>query len=677
MSRDSRGIGAGPKTGVPRQAREYTFREFLPIYGDGFVASWCSAWAKAFELENPTSVEKWYQPVRRFLATVALLGDTRGPAKSLAEILRTAPTEIDESTLSSAIRHVASLALDVNDTLLFCDVQMRTRVNFVHALNAGLRRLNHVGLLPDFKPASILRRSYRPRHIPSLAEIGRAGREPVKVAVGLSLEEHASVVAHLASTRLEALRGCLEHEFLVEAERFEKGRIWLARDDLPSAEEIDYILQHGSRYRPRGDISGLINEFHAAFSIREDDLPSLPIRWLSRYRGGIINLNPLSERERMLIEFAGGKTAIYAYFEATKIATNALIGLLLIDTAMNVSSVEQLPVDPFVASNTRGRRRIATIASHKMRAGGATVLGHLVEEEAELPGVDERFPLSTVRAIALYQAMSEPLRARGRVQKNSEVDEHLLITTIGKGNSGLVTSDCRSATTQWWPEFIKRNSENEVIGGLPIARNMIRTTVIQLRTSKSGFGHALAQSLGQHKSAATTIGYIDAPWLKAQLAEQIRSFQDLFEAAVTVDLDGYLLGLGFDEETLRKRRAGAIENGLDFFCAAREVPDARPSSTPTCDPLNPCEDCPIRRFHPSRDNLECLCTVHRALVLAEEHLPMANPQRWAAVWLPWRAVTEAYVQKIRRSSLKPLLMEIESSIRQRVNNGILDLPMVS
>lgn len=677
MGRDSREVGAGPKTGIPRKAREYTFREFLPVYGVDFVSSWCAAWAKAFQLENPTSVEKWYQPVRRFLAAVALLRDTDGPAKSLAEKLTTAPSEIDEPTLSLAIRHVASLAVDVNDSLLFSNVQMRTRVNFVHTLNAGLRRLNRVGLLPDFKPASVLRRSYRPRHIPSLAEIGRAGRQHATVAVGLSLEEHASAVAHLASTRLDALRDCLEHEFLLEAERFERGRICLERKDLPTAEEIDHVLKRGSRYRPRANISGLINEFRVAFSIKDDDLPCLPVRWLSRYRNGVVDLNSLSERERMLIEFAGGKAAIYAYFEATKVATNALIGILLIDSAMNVSSIEQLPIDPFVSSTARGRRRIATIASHKMRAGGATVFGHLVEDEAELAGISGRSRLSSVRAIKLYQGMSEPLRARGRAQNNPEVDEHLLLTTIGKGNSGLVTSDCRSASNQWWPEFIKRISSNETIGGLPISRNMIRTTVIQLRTSKSGFGHALAQSLAQHKSPATTLGYIDAPWLKAQLAEQIRSFQDLFEAAVTVDLDDYLFKLGFDDEILAKRRADAVEHGLDFFCVAQEPVDARTSSTPTCNPLRPCENCPIRRFHPSRQNLECLCTVHQALLLAEQHMPIANPQRWAAVWLPWRAVTEAYMLKIKRSSLKPLLIEIESSVQQRIHNGILELPMVS
>jgi hypothetical protein len=314
-----------------------------------------------------------------------------------------------------------------------------------------------------------------------------------------------------------------------------------------------------------------------------------------------------------------------------------------------------------------------------MRAQGKLVHASLVDEgEADLPLHDSRHELSCLVAIEQYQKMSEPLRRRAREQ-GANCSELLFLHPQGTSvNGGKVISNVgQGFAGEYWPAFLKRHISDPVIGGLPITRSMIRQTVILLRGGRSDFSTAPAQALAEHKKAGTTATYLDANFMRRQLDEQIRVFMELFEAVLAQGVPNALKLTQTDHDTFNERRLTAMECGLDFACVAL-VPDTEPARSygPTCTPLQPCDKCPVRRFVPNHENLLTLHLAHRALVEAEGDFSGSNPARWVKIWLPWRALTEAYVAKLKASPHAVNYRRIVQSADAMVASGRLSLPIV-
>lgn len=686
---------------VSAHLRPWSFEQLVPIYGSRFSIALARAWGEATSQRPKLSVAKDWGAFTRFMLTAAGLAEqTKGGRCSafVDHVREQFPEQVDDLVMTEAVEAIASRVRDRGDRTVMLSANRSTRCNFIWSLNSALRGLAEVDFFPEISPSKALPRpSAELPCIPCLAELTPTGRAAILVPDGLSLDRHATAILDLNVQRLEALRRCLERELEEEYACFRMGLQIISDDSLPSGEQIELALTaadwRDSRTYGERIAQALRNEFG-----EDCDFLKLAVRWAAMACGGIVRAKTAQRGQQELLALAGGSREVVRHLEATRVTANAVFGMLLVDTGFNVGALEDLPAYPFVGAAKRGRVTIETISARKARAGGRTVSAALAgpriphtagpqvsdelsatkEMEAQLPVKDRDHKISGKDAIRIYTEMSAPIRRRALSQgQKGELDGFWLISFGHSANSGRITGKIATAGAQWWPDFIRRQSSDPLLGGLPITRRMIRTTVLQIHSARAGYSHTVAQNLAGHISGATTMAYIDTPWFRGQLAAQIRNFQDLLEAALLEGVQGAeTLGIGKDE--LQRRVEVGLEAGLDFVCVRERTPKVRrPAANPTCDPLNPCDDCPVRRFVPSAENFLTLYVSHKALVLAETAFSLSNPARWEKIWLPWRVITETYVQKVRASPHKRQYDTIAVTAEQMISERTLSLPIVA
>jgi hypothetical protein len=681
---------------------DYDFSPLVPVYGSGFCGKITEIWQEAFGHERKASTRKWFNSLNRALLAIASLGEDnpQSPAGQVYLHLRDRPNvPTDAKTFFAAIHSVVSRVEDLNDDTIVNSPKRKTRRNFVSNLSSVVRRLATHRLFPSIGPikCNLASNPFEPK-LPCLAELTRTGRSsvPVSGTRALSLGEHVVAMLDLNIERLSSLRACLEREFVDEYRAFKLGQTWVARAGMPDAETVASAIaaasqilsprspgRHRRKYKrllPGTFIGRLKSQLGAA---DDNELKAIVVRYFhSRFPLGW-HTNRLPEPYRVLLAYIGSHE-IVRHLEANARATTAAFGILLIDTAFNVASLEDLPADPFVGSARHGKRRVSTIAARKMRARGKRVEGTLcstgpiVGQEAELPLCIPEGNISGVEVIECYLEMTEPLRERAKRQGNSEVARKLWVVSRGRSaNGGQVTNSLTTMGNTWWPAFLKRNASDPVIGGLRITRQHIRCTVLQIRSARNGFGHAIAQAVADHSHDSTTVSYLGAGWFRAQLERQIRAFQDVFEAALSRGVEGAYKKLGIDAQEFARRVELANEVGLDFTCSQKsENMDASVAPRPSCTPMDPCDICPSRQFIPNDENFRLLHLAHKALKQAEPTFIAQNPRRWLLVWFCWRALTEAYVRKIRRSPHKIRYERVTQTADAELTHGQIVLPII-
>jgi hypothetical protein len=325
---------------------------------------------------------------------------------------------------------------------------------------------------------------------------------------------------------------------------------------------------------------------------------------------------------------------------------------------------------------------IATVAARKIRANGKIVEGSiestgLIEGEAYVRVKGRNSSLSGGDVVRIYLEMSKPLRDRA----STEVAEMFWLVTAGRSSTGgPVSNYLGTMAVEWWPKFLKRHEADPVIGGLPITRQHIRSTELQINAARGGFGHELAQAIADHARDSTTMGYLGAGWFRKQLARQVREFMGLLEAVFVHRVPDVETRLGLTAEAFRSRldRARDVGLDLDFGCSGTQPPaEERAGSSASCTPLIPCDLCPVRHLVPSDESFRNLHLVHTALVRAEPAWIVQNPQRWMLVWMPWRAITEAYVRMIAKSPYKLQFARICKAVDTELAGGDVVLPIIA
>lgn len=643
-----------PVAVIPGSDSKGDFRSLVPLYGTHFCFRLARSFGRGCLGDAKESVDTYASALRRLFASIAALAIAAPDAACgrLFNHLTNTEGSPPEQMLSDAVQAVVEKIRDRNNHSIIVSKSDRTRMGLVGAINGGLRRLTEDDFLPLIRPAKYRRLSVvdLPK-IPTLAELAPGGRAPVAIHDGMSLDDHLSAVQTLNLERLAALRECLEKELLAEYEAFRRGQTFISTARVADIRAIQNCLKAVPLQSSRARLRGMVElQLKRAFGSACDFL-ALAVRWIAARRKGILRMGDMSKKEHAMISLAGGRRCVLPCLEASPVAANACFGILLIDTALNVAVLEELPQDPFIGKASRGQIKVGLLSGIKIRAGGKPVSAAISEFEEEyqasLPLKDSYNAVSGIEAIRMYQEMSAPIRKRC----SPKVAKCFWLQPFGTSlNGGPVVAGLKTAASTLWPNFLDRHKHHPVIGGLRITRQMIRTTVKSIRAVKNGFHHAIVQTLGDHSSPATTMGYILKPWIRAQLSEQVRSFQTLLEATLAENIPGAAESLGIDQDELRRRVEVGIEAGLDFVCVTLRPADQKNiAHGPTCDPLQPCDTCPVRRFVPTDENFITLHLAHRALRQAEGSLLAVNPERWAKIWLPWRAMTEAYVGKLRES----------------------------
>ena len=696
-----------PMEGVRIDAHErvYWFKELVPLYGENFTSRLGEAWGTANQGNRSNTVGKRWVTLKRFLVLVAgeAAVNLGGKCHQLVEHLQAdAYTAPSEALLTRAVNIITSKIRDKSNNTAISTDNDRTRDNFLHTLNAALRTLTKTSFFPEIDGIRGLGRPRRKSSALTLGELTTNDRPRATLPSALSLSEHSDAILTLSEARLKALKACLSTELNHEYSLFKYGRNTIDNDSLPSIKEITDALTNIRRCSWQERSLLISGRIKSTFGDHVTPL-QIAIRLIALKYNGRFFARDLPTSEYSLINICGGSLNVVRHLEATKISTNAAFAIVLCETGFNVSTLQNLRANPYVGKARRGKQWIATLGARKPRARGqmniATVRAHNIDDEFEihedvethvgysfyrsvaaLQITKENNEISALQALQIYQEMAAPLRKRALEQGDLFTLERFWLAPRGRAaNGGTVTSNIEHAGLHWWPEFIARHRDHPIIGGLPITRRMMRRTIFQVRMGNGSMDLPALQSSAGHRGSAQTLAYIDASWIRNRFSQLMRGFQELFEAAFIATMSSaQITRLGGSDAVNRDRSQRAYESGFDFICTntPAELLSTSYSRGPTCTPLVPCEDCPFRRFTPSDVNFRSLYLMDTALKRAEGHFIIANPARWAHIWLPWRAVTAAYANKIYKSPFKKQYIRAATEIDQQLEVGHLALPLI-
>ena len=699
---------------------DYDFSALRAEFGDQFCGRLAVDWARVFAAESSVTTKNRAYMARHFLSFIASAANSgpAGPASRVVEWFRgdCHPAPDSASWFHDVVVMYTTAMHDKSNRDVLHTTAARTRSNYIEITSNTFRTLSAYGRWPSSGAFRSLP-DRKEDKVPSLMELRWPGQDPwpdgrvvltdvlmdprVALALGidpaevgaLDLERRIKLMACLNERRLQALRACAAAD-LEAAHRLKRlGDAYLARPDFPTPKKFFLIasgagngyatrllaaLEAGLEHPLEGDEPTRLRAFLACFLRRMDE----------REHGKFWE----SYRMRRAVSWSGGPVALRALLGVSPRAFTAAHTLLLIDTALNCSIVDNLGAEPVSSSIRRGKVRISTIAAIKMRAQGKAVETNLLSRACEECEIDAKRPdgqMSGLAALRMWQELSEWSRERARrlaeqgarPDAGVSVHELLWIMPAAKGNAftiAAVEQPNVANSTFWFHSFLDDHADDPLIGGLPIQRRMIRKTVLQVRDANSDFAFDVAKHAANHASSATTVGYLSSSVLEMHYSALIRRFQDLMEAMFVDPASGIARALGRTADEAAALRSTAVDMGFGFLCSdpfAGARAGVRPRER--CGRIDECPSCPLLKFGVVKDvSLETLWIAHRALASARPEFEMRNPARWKAAWMPWLALTTVVIGRLEKGPHRARWTRASASALAKLEAGSISVPML-
>ena len=674
---------------VPTHPTPYDFTPVVRLAGETFCKRLVAIWPQAFTGEVWAYTQRRRAFLIQFFEWAVAAANVRADGPEATLLAGLPDCEIDHEAYSDATAAFCARLHDLGDSSVSGSESKRTRNNIINGLGSTLSALAKHGLLPiDHGMTAIRTGPFEPRVLtvaevaadcdldssdpcaafavllrnPALAK--RLGIQPESLPA-LGAQELAEAMVKIIELRLDALRSCAVADLEAEVAAFEVGEALVSRADLPGPAQIEKAILER---RNAGGIKTVLERLEtspwAVLPGRpEQRLLAYMVRYLAPRYSSVFNVNLLPVKIGDALRACGGVSLVTRHLEATMPAKTAAHLIVLIDTMFNVSVCDRLAGKPFTGRVSRGRAEIATVEAIKARAGGKVVHGKILvsdvsesspkfrsKDEDQVDESESRFleakrvdaRRSGVWAINAWLKMSKPLRERSEREGS---DAHLYLWLLPEGGErhrGTVRRPHFTSDHAAWGKFLKRHADDPIIGRLPITREMIRVSGLQARSGPHADSGLVMPSLAQHASPRTTHSYGSTGWMEGVLAEQIRGFQNLLEAAAGAEIADIARILGIDPKVALARRELALQTGLGFFCAD-PLAGERPGTVKgeACDKLEDCPRCRLRRFVPNPEALDALWLFGEALRGSRAEWEATKPDRWRAIWLPWLAIVTA------------------------------------
>ncbi|QAY78895.1 hypothetical protein [Sphingosinicella sp. BN140058] len=507
--------------------------------------------------------------------------------------------------------------------------------------------------------------------------------------------------------RLDRLRSICEDELLASYERFRRGQRLLSRSHGPTAAELmqaerdmaDATVLEGRR----SPLPGLAGHCFP-LEDREFSLASLLQHVVVNHAGRIgASKSWATQGVRNLVTWLGGPQFVTELIEASDRALVAAYGLVSIDSAFNVQACDDLAADPFVGVPDRGRIELRVLQSTKNRPVPRAVRSIFGDGFVYLSAKNQR--ISGKGAIDIWLEMSAPIRERaveeshqrimtrcdatfvadddvesqspaegvsGRHAARSErlggarVQDWLWILPTGQSNCGEIRKASSGNFRDWWKDMLAQHVEDPVIGGLEIRRKHIRPTILQLRAAGRNGDAELAAQIANHETSATTFqNYLNRPYMRLQLTEQIRSFQSLLQVAVVRDAAAGPAKLGLSEPVFSLLREQALAAGLAFY-SELDLDSPSELEVASCGvdsgPIAYSDTVPAMR---SAALLRC------SMDAAAHEFAVKAPERWAKVWLPLHALSIAVWDALMSGSRRRTFQEVVGATKAELEAGVI------
>jgi hypothetical protein len=686
----------------------YNFAYLVEIFGRQFTRTLVDAWSVEFVNDQPATTVKRASILKKFLKDLARLAarDETSVQRVVYEALSgRRALQVDSRAFHDVTAAFCDRLHKRDDQSIVRSASTRTRNNLINGLSSVLNHLSKHNVFPiGHRLRSIPVGPFEPRTL-TFAEISIAGpmdcSDPRKAFLVLLRDPALSQMLNIPtdgvltmsvatlteswmkvmSLRVDALRACavadLEEEFKV----FEEGSALRQRTDLPPR---DVILDALNAWSSRAGIDALLEPLeNGKWGILpgspEQRLLGLLVTVMSQDYESNFNVRDLDWRLARAMCLCGGLGQITRRFEATPAAYTAAQTIVLIDTLFNPSVCDRLAADllPMPKGGQR-QMQICTVEAMKRRANNKFVTAKLIDDEVSQIDIgrgDRK--RSGVWAIRMWLAMSKPIRDRAKTEGQG-LEKYLWILPRG-GNKyrGLICRPDNTTAWAWWNNFKEKHRDDPLIGRLPIDRNMIRISCLQIRSGPTATSSRLMQILAQHASSRTTSSYARTSVMDAVLAEQIRIFQDLLQGAAGYRISEMAGILNLTEDEVLTRRNLALQTGLGFFCAD-PIAGTRPGTRigEQCDRLEDCPVCPLRKFVPNPEALKALWLWGKALRDQCDHWMASNPERWKTIWLPWLAIVTVTEEKLNGGRFRVQFERAVAIASKQLAAGKLQVPVL-
>ena len=541
------------------------FTKLVPLYGSSAATKLASAWHQQFVGWGKSQTAMRFRDFTRFLKWIAARAEVAPNSVEAAFFLgvqRCQSTSLTQSVVHAAGEAWATRLRDRDCFEIVSTTNLLSRRALLESVSVCLQRLARSGLWANpgrLRP--VISGKIVGGNLPSLGELNKVSREKLR---GWVKPQHGNLdwqeVIRLNETRLARLRSICARDLAVGVAKWERGQALIADPAIPVAGNPEELHE-------------LLRSLH----LRRRALPDAELQKVrDRALGLLVKYLALTDPHRRTfldmretpicshVTHAGGWRNALEHVEGGFRSLLAAQTIVMIDTGFNVSTCERLAASPFIGDVTRGKVRIITVAAAKLRARGEIQEGLLLEG-ADIDASRADGAISGAEAIRCWQRLSARLRATAVAHGMREADQ--LWITVAYNSDLVRTTATHQLVDHFWHIFLDENFDDPIIGGLPIRRQMIRPTVLQLESARGNFEHALAARLGQHKQAATTMRYLSRPWFKALLASKMRTYLNAFEAAVAAPIPGAVDAIG-STAAHQESLDHATATGLGFLCTA-------------------------------------------------------------------------------------------------------------
>jgi hypothetical protein len=348
------------------------------------------------------------------------------------------------------------------------------------------------------------------------------------------------------------------------------------------------------------------------------------------------------ENERFIISRAseyGGTKVLQRYLSPATSALSAVLTLYLLGSGSNVSVGRTLEIE---CVQTSEEPKHSKVTGFKARAGGKPIFATL----------EDRSP--SIRGLRWLQRATECLRPHA-AKANRGL---LFLSKISKGVEVKLLGE-----EIFREDFKRLVASIPELSGVNITPNMLRPSVLLKATLESEGRTRISLALGQHGPNVNQ-GYTNKFPTRYLHDIDIRHFMHSMETLVIQNVEEAHEFLNVDKEKFGGRVEAVMKTGLGTMCADRH---ARPGNEgAACKSIDCWNDCPQLIVIARKEDMAILQIWQHSLRAVEGDWVRDQPDRWAAVWLPWLCFVDAVEMKMRSSIFAPIwheAIELASEIK--------------
>ncbi|TBG63296.1 hypothetical protein ELG72_09660 [Rhizobium leguminosarum] len=639
---------------IPAHKRSYSFTDLVPIFGFKACSKFRLQWESLYKDVNKETTRNEYLIFKRMLRDVGL---SHGSGEPVFKALSSGRLP-NQAQFQRYIEGLRNRILDPEDSS-FTDAGQRSVVKYLEVLRNALARFAASNLLPRVELS--LQGMYGDDdevRSPCFAAIAiEAGR----LKLDGDDDQDNALRFHVTNRNLlAALRSSLIDIFKAGKALVEEGRRLVNAPSIPPLAKIVRAMRvraglWGARSRAKRGLASLLDgpaDYVKGIAIRA-------FKALFNRAKLEISRNSL----KRLLQEAGGVELISKLAEPCNDTLMAATTVIQIDTGWESSTVLNMDVDPFVGTVRKNTVTVRAIVSRKGRARGKLRNAALVEmtDEDIKPDKDvgiavkERGEMTGYQVILAYKDMVADIRSEFPPAQAKK----LWLSRGARSMNAVIYGAFR--------KFLERSVEHPVFGGLPLTRRSIKRTKYNIDAHSTIGNIGLARAHGDHASDKLAFAYLSAPAVRAIFKHKIREYIEQLDAVIYSSVDELAAKLGMPEDVLNRRRVLGIQNGLSELL----LKQSKQAPMPTEDFVST-----ARTLKPDNDGLRSLVVAGFAIDARWEEMSAKNPGRFLRTWVPWMALIQAMVQRLKKTRHRVKFRQTLEQVRSEIAAGTLFLPIL-